>query len=84
MVDVTQLISTVGFPIAMCVLMGFYLKYTHDDHREDIQRLQTQQQEREERDRETMEKLVSAVNNNTKAMERIFDLQQYLEDENNG
>lgn len=82
--DVANLISTVGFPIGMCILMGLYLKYTHDDHREDIQRLQAQQQEREQRDRETMERLVNAVNNNTKAMERIFDLKEYeLEDKNN-
>ena len=33
---VTQLVSTVGFPIAMCALMAYYIKYTQDRHREEI------------------------------------------------
>lgn len=31
-----QAISTVGFPIAMCVIMAYYVKYTEDKHREEI------------------------------------------------
>lgn len=34
--SVSQLVSTVGFPIAMCALMGYYIKYTEDKHREEI------------------------------------------------
>lgn len=63
--NVIQAISTVGFPIVMCGIMGYYLKYTHDDHRKDIERIQTQQLEKEKLHKETME--------------RIFDLQQYNE-----
>lgn len=33
---ITQLVSTVGFPIAMCSLMSYYIKYTEDKHREEI------------------------------------------------
>ena len=33
---ITQLVSTVGFPIAMCALMSYYIKYTEDKHREEI------------------------------------------------
>ena len=33
---ITQLVSTVGFPIAMCALMAYYIKYTQDRHREEI------------------------------------------------
>lgn len=33
---ITQLVSTVGFPIAMCTLMAYYIKYTEDKHREEI------------------------------------------------
>lgn len=31
-----QAISTVGFPIAMCVIMAYYVKYTEDKHRDEI------------------------------------------------
>lgn len=31
-----QAISTVGFPIAMCCIMAYYVKYTEDKHREEI------------------------------------------------
>lgn len=84
MSEIGQIISTIGFPIAMCLIMGYYLKYTHDDHREDIKRLQDQQKDQDIRNKETMEKLVEAINNNTKTMERIFDLQEYhIEDNEN-
>lgn len=33
---VIQIISTVGFPIAMCCIMAYYVKYTEDKHREEI------------------------------------------------
>lgn len=31
-----QAISTVGFPIAMCCIMAYYVKYTEDKRREEI------------------------------------------------
>lgn len=31
-----QAISTVGFPIAMCCIMAYYVKYTEDKHREEL------------------------------------------------
>lgn len=30
--SITQLISSVGFPIAMCAAMGWYVKYITDKH----------------------------------------------------
>lgn len=76
--DIITLISTVGFPIVMCGFMGYYLKYTHDDHRKDIKELQAQQQKQQEAHKEEMAQLVQAINNNTNAMERIFDLKEYV------
>lgn len=29
-------ISSVGFPIVMCGIMAYYVKYTEDKHREEI------------------------------------------------
>ena len=34
--SISQLVSTVGFPIAMCGLMAYYIKYTEDRHREEV------------------------------------------------
>ena len=36
---ITQVVSTVGFPIAMCCLVGYYIKYTEDRHREEVSEL---------------------------------------------
>ena len=34
--SISQLVSQVGFPIAMCGLMAYYIKYTEDRHREEV------------------------------------------------
>lgn len=64
--DITQIISSVGFPIAMCLLMGFWVKTTHDDHREDYKRLQ------ESHEKESKE-LTQAINNNTLVVQKLID-----------
>lgn len=33
--DAVQLVSTVGFPIFMCLIMGFYIKNLTDSHKEE-------------------------------------------------
>ena len=42
---VMQAISTVGFPIACCLGMAWYVKYTTDKHREELERLNDQHKE---------------------------------------
>ena len=66
MENIISIVSSVGFPIAMCFVMGYYLKYTHDDHREDIKRLQEQHAEE-------MNAITEAVNNNTLVIQRLLD-----------
>lgn len=66
MENIISMVSSVGFPIAMCFIMGYYLKYTHDDHREDIKRLQEQHTEE-------MNAITEAVNNNTLVIQRLLD-----------
>lgn len=66
MENIISIVSSVGFPIAMCFVMGYYLKYTHDDHREDIKRLQEQHTEE-------MDAITEAVNNNTLVIQRLLD-----------
>lgn len=36
---VVQSISTVGFPIVMCLLFMYYIKYINDQHKDEIDKL---------------------------------------------
>lgn len=38
--DIAQIIGSFGFPIAMCLLMGLYVKYITEASREDRKELQ--------------------------------------------
>lgn len=66
MESIVQLVQSVGFPIAMCFIMGYYVKYTHDDHREDIKRLQ-------DTHNEEMQAITDAVQNNTLVIQKLID-----------
>ena len=37
---IVTVISTVGFPIAMCLILCWYVKQTNESYREDIKTLQ--------------------------------------------
>ena len=36
---IVQAISTVGFPIIMCLLFMYYIKYINDQHKDEIDKL---------------------------------------------
>ena len=36
---IIQAISTVGFPIVMCLLFTYYIKYINDQHKDEIDKL---------------------------------------------
>lgn len=63
---ITQMITSVGFPIAMCCAMGWYVKYTSDRHSTEVQQLNKQHQEE-------MEQVTEALNNNTLALQKLCD-----------
>lgn len=63
--DVITLIQTVGFPIVMCGLMAWYVKYISDKNREQITA------EREAH-KEEMNEVVKAINNNTIVIEKLI------------
>lgn len=58
------IIQTVGFPIAMCIAMGWYVKYTEDKHRED-------RNGQNERHAKEMESVNRAIDNNTSALHAL-------------
>lgn len=64
--EISQLISSIGFPIAMCVLMCYYIKYTQDNYRTDINNLN-------EKHKEESSKLVQAINNNTLVIKELSE-----------
>lgn len=59
-----QLIGSVGFPIASCIIMGWYVKYTTDKHREELTNLNNQH-------RTEMTSITEALNNNTIALTEL-------------
>lgn len=61
---IITIIQTVGFPIAMCGVMAWYVKYTEDKHRED----RNGQNERHARE---MESVNRAIDNNTDALRAL-------------
>ena len=64
--DISQLISSIGFPIAMCVLMCYYIKYTQDNYRTYINSLN-------EKHKEETTNLVQAINNNTLVIKELSE-----------
>lgn len=65
--DVIQIVSTVGFPIAMCLILAWYIKTRDDSHSEQISRLNTEH-------KEEMSKMTEALNNNTLTIQKLVDL----------
>ena len=61
---VVQLISTVGFPIVMCGVMGYYVKYLNDAHKEEINKINDEHMDE-------VDKLTNTIDNNTIVMEQL-------------
>lgn len=66
MQEIVTLISTVGFPIAMCVAMAFYVKYINDQNN-------TKMQELNQLHYNEMVKMVEAIDNNTTALTKLSE-----------
>lgn len=65
-----QIFAAIGqyaFPIVACVMMGWYVKYTQDNSRQDIQELSKNH-------KEEIDKVTSALNNNTLALQKLTDV----------
>lgn len=64
--DILTAVTTVGFPIVCCGAMMYYVKYTTDKHREEIETLNAQH-------KDEMKEVTNAVNNNTLALQKLCD-----------
>ena len=70
-----QIWSAVGqyaFPIVMCVMMAWYVKYTEDKHREEITGLNSAH-------KAEMKEVTEAINNNTLAIQHLTDFMEARE-----
>lgn len=63
--EIIALIQSVGFPIVMCGLMGWYVKYITDKNREEIT-------EEREAHKQEMSQVITAINNNTIVIEKLI------------
>ena len=63
---ITQLIGSVGFPIACCIAMGYYVHEETNKQREQISEI-------EKRHSDEMNSITTALNNNTLALQKLTD-----------
>ena len=64
---ILQAVGTLGFPIVCAIAMAWYVKYTTDRNREDIDKLNEQHQQE-------MKEVTTALNNNTLALQKLSDV----------
>ena len=64
--SILQIVSSVGFPIAACGGMAWYVKYMTDKEREE--RIKMNEQHKQE-----MTEVTAALNNNTLALQKLCD-----------
>lgn len=65
--QVLQAITTVGFPIVCCGAMMWYVKYSTDQNRDEVSKLNEQH-------KQEMTEVTQAINNNTIALQKLCDL----------
>lgn len=58
---IQTLISGLGFPIVMVGAMAYYIKYLNDQHKDEVENINSKYSEQ-------VEKLTEALNNNTQVM----------------
>lgn len=66
MTEIVNIISTVGFPVAGCCAMAWYVKYITDKNREQIEAMN-------QKHKEEMNSVTEAINNNTVALTKLCD-----------
>lgn len=72
--QIWTVIGQYAFPIVMCVLMAWYVKYTQDNYRSDISEIN-------EKHKNEMDQVTSALNNNTIAIQKLTDYIESMDNE---
>lgn len=63
---ILQAVTTVGFPIVMCLVMAWYIKTINESHRKEIDNINALH-------KNEADKFTEAINNNTLALQKICD-----------
>lgn len=71
--QILNLLGQYAFPIAACIAMGWYIKYSHDYFRKDYMDIMTKH-------KEEMDTITAAVRNNTEAINSLI---QYIRGRDN-
>jgi hypothetical protein len=61
----SQIVTTLGFPIVMCGIMAYFIKYIYDANQKAIDAMDT-------RHTEEINELRSVIANNTSVMEKLL------------
>ena len=67
--QIWSVIGQYAFPIVMCILMAWYVKYCEDKHSEELKDIRDMQ-------KSDMEDITRAINNNTLALQHLTDYMQ--------
>ena len=63
---ISEMISTIGFPIVCFLMCGWYVKYREDKNDEKLEKLNSQHDVE-------FKSMIDAVNNNTIALQKLTD-----------
>ena len=64
--DIMQMISSVGFPIACCIAMAYYVKDQSDKNRQQLEDMN-------QKHKEEISNVTEAINNNTLAITKLCE-----------
>lgn len=64
--DIVQLISSLGFPIAACIGMAWYVKYQTDTNKKELKEIREMYSKR-------VEDATQALHENTLALQKLVD-----------
>lgn len=70
--DIIQIVSTLGFPIACCLGLGWYVKTQTDNYRNDVKEIQREH-------KEETKQMTDALNNNTLALQHLAEKIEQLD-----
>ena len=62
---IITMIGSLGFPIVACIFIAIFFSKTQDNYRADIKDMQTMH-------KQETDKMTEAINNNTRALERLI------------
>lgn len=64
--DIVQVVSTLGFPIAMCIGACIFIKYQFDVNNKNVDDMRKEH-------KEEVKSMTEALNNNTLVLQRLID-----------